>query len=338
MKKTRITLTLAILLAIVAGVSANSQAQTKLEENATLAKLIGNWATTTEDGRAVNISYRWALNKNAVISRFNMGGQYAGYGLIYYDAGQKKILHCGVDSAGGFGTGHWQFNDENAVWKMKYVGANSDERKMGIVYTREGRKTLKLEYYGLDDAGNISGEPTRTTELEKQPAKQKKARLPQSSQTATLGDLVDTGGVDWIIGNWGATTEEGQSLNSSYTWDMNKNLIKLSFKMGEYEGLGLIFYSPQEGKVIQVGADSRGGVSKGSWDAEEENLAASLEFAAADGNKGKFVIVHANIDAKRMKVAFYGIGESGDRMPNPWATMEYKRQPKKTAAPTKDSN
>jgi hypothetical protein len=111
---------------------------------------------------------------------------------------------------------------------------------------------------------------------------------------------------------------------------MNKNLINMTFKMGEYEGVGLIFYSPQEGKVMQVGADSRGGAVKGSWDADGDNLVATLDFAAADGKKGKIALVHTNIDAKTMKVAFYGVDESGERTAEPRGTMEYKRHRKKT--------
>lgn len=342
MKKTRIALTLALLLAIVAGFAANSQAQTKLEEKTGLAKLIGNWAATTDDGSPVNLSYRWGLNKNAVISRYDIGGQYAGYGLVYYNPSDGKILYAGVDSVGGFGKGHWQFTDDNAVWKMNYVGPDSQERKMGVVYTRDGRKALKMEYYGLDDDGELTGEPGWTTEFQRQakkPAK-KKSKLPESSESATLGDLVEMGGFGWLIGNWAATTDQGQSFSSSYRWSMNKNLINVTFKFGEVEGLGMIFYAPQEGKVMQVGADSRGSVTKGFWDADGDNLVATLDYVSLDGNKGKIAINYTKIDGKTMKVAFYGLDESGERTGDPWASVEYKRQPrpKKTAAKTKANN
>ena len=340
MKKTRILISLAALLAVMSASAANSHGQTKLEENGGLSRLIGNWVSTTDDGQTYSATYRWRLNKNVIISRFDMAGRYAGYGLAYYDPAQGKILHAGVDSVGGLGRGHWQINDDSAIWKLNYVGPDSQERKMGIVYTREGRKALKTEYYDLDDSGKLASEPRMTTQYERKPKKPvkkdepKKKESSDSSQPATLADLVEMGEFGWIIGNWTATTSEGQSFDSSYLWGMNKNLINLKFKTGEYEGLGMIFYDPQEGKVMQIGADSRGSVTKGVWDAAGDSLVATLDFTGLDGNKGKIAIVHTNVDAKTIKVAFHGVDESGDRSSEPWATMEYKRQAKKkTQAP-----
>ena len=340
MKKTRILIGLAALLAVISASAGNSHGQTKLEENEGLSRLIGNWVSTTDDGQTLTATYRWRLNKNVIISRFDMAGRYAGYGLAYFDPAKNKILHAGVDSLGGLGRGHWQINDDSAIWKLNYIGPDSQERKMGIVYTRDGRKALKTEYYDLDDSGELVGEPRMTTQYDRKPRKPakkdeaKKRQSPDSSQPTALADLVEMGEFGWIIGNWAGTTDEGQSFTFSYRWGMNKNLINMSFKFGEQEGLGLIFYEPQEGKVMQIGVDSQGSVVNGFWDADGDNLVATLDYVALDGNKGKIAIVNTKIDRKTIKVAFHGVDDSGQRSAEAWATVDYKRQAKKkTQAP-----
>lgn len=335
MRKTRILIGLAALLAVMSVSAANSRGQTKLEEEGGLSRLIGNWVSTTDDGRISSLTHRWRLSKNAIISRFDVGGRYAGYGLTGYDPVQSKILYVGVDSVGGLGRGHWQFNDDSAVWMMNYVGPDGQERKMGIVHTCDGRKALKTEYYDLDDSGKLAAEPRMTTQYERKPKKPakrdeaKKNKSSDSSQPAALADLVEMGEFGWIIGNWTGTTDEGQSFTSSYLWSMNKNLINVAFKFGEQEGLGIIFYAPQEGKVMQIGVDSQGSVTNGFWDAAGDSLVATLDYVALDGNKGKIAIVHTKIDGKTIKVAFHGVDDSGERSAEPWAALEYKRQAKK---------
>ena len=344
MKKTRIGITIAMALAVISACAANSRGQTKLEGKVGLGRLIGNWVSTTDDGGTVDLSYRWGLNKHVVISRFEMAGRYSGFGLVYYDPTKGKIVHAGIDSVGGLGRGFWQISDDKAVWKLNYVGPNSERRKMGIVYTRSGAKTLKMEYFGLDDNGELAGEVQRTTEFQRKakvPAKKDKTRKKQpvdSSAYTALSDLVDMGGFDWIIGNWGATTNEGQSFDIAYKWGMNKNLINMTFKGGEYEGLGVIFYAPEDGRVMHLGVDNRGGVTKGIWDADGDKPVATLDYATPNGDSGKIALVHTRIDAKTMKAAFHGIGESGERSSEPWASLEYKRRARKTAAKRKADN
>ncbi|MBL7154169.1 MAG: hypothetical protein ISS79_10660 [Phycisphaerae bacterium] len=344
MKKTQIGITAAMVLAVISASAANSRGQTKLEDKGGLGRLIGNWIYTTDDGGTFDLSFKWGLNKHVVISRFEMAGRYSGFGLVYYDPAKGKIVHAGIDSVGGLGRGFWQVGDDKAVWKMNYVGPNSEQRKMGIVYTRSSAKTLKMEYFGLDDNGELAGEPQRTTEFQRKakvPAKKDKTRKKQpadSSAYTALSGLVDTGGFDWIIGNWVTATYEGQSFDVAYKWGMGKNLINMTSKGGEHEGLGMIFYAPEEGRVMHFGVDNQGGVTKGIWDADGDKLVATLDFATLGGNSNKIAIVHTNIDAETINVAFYGVDESGGRSAEPWASLEYKRRARKTAAKLKSDN
>jgi hypothetical protein len=144
----------------------------------------------------------------------------------------------------------------------------------------------------------------------------------------SLGELVTMGGFEWLIGDWKATTDQGGEIHSFYKWGLNKNVITMGFKMGEFEGRGMIYYDPAEFKVVQIGIDNRGGIAKGAWDADGEKAVARLEYTPADGEKRRMASVHSKVDAETMKVEFYEMDSDGWLSDEPTGTLEYKRQKK----------
>ena len=146
----------------------------------------------------------------------------------------------------------------------------------------------------------------------------------------SLGEMVTMGGFEWLIGDWMATTDQAGEIHSFYKWGLNKNVITMGFKMGEFEGRGMIYYDPAEFKVVQIGIDNRGGIAKGTWDADGEKAIARLEYTPADGEKRRMASVHSKVDAKTMKVEFYEMDSDGWLSDEPRGTLEYKRQKKQT--------
>ena len=145
-----------------------------------------------------------------------------------------------------------------------------------------------------------------------------------------LGEMVTMGGFEWLIGDWKATTDQGGEILSFYRWGLNKNVITMGFKMGEFEGRGMIYYDPAEFKVVQLGIDNRGGIAKGAWDAEGEKAVARLEYTPAEGEMQRMASVHSKVDAETMKVEFYEMDRDGWLSDEPRGTLEYKRQKKQT--------
>ncbi len=152
-----------------------------------------------------------------------------------------------------------------------------------------------------------------------------------------LGDLVTMGGFEWLIGDWKATTDRGGEIRSFYKWQLNRNLITIGFKMGEFEGRGMIYYDPSEGRVVQIGVDNRGGVAKGAWDADGDKAVARLEYTPADGEKRRMASVHSKVNADTMKVEFYEMDSDGWLADEPQGTLEYKRQKKQPEKKQKDN-
>lgn len=141
----------------------------------------------------------------------------------------------------------------------------------------------------------------------------------------SLGELVKEYGLEWMAGRWVATTDQGQKIEAVYRWELNRHLVSTHFKMGEFEGRGMIYYSPTEDQVVQVGVDNRGGSNKGIWYPEGDKLIAKLEYTQASGESGKMAVVHWKVDARTMKAAMYAVDESGELADEPWGTLEYKR-------------
>jgi len=144
----------------------------------------------------------------------------------------------------------------------------------------------------------------------------------------SLGSIVKEYGFDWIIGRWVATTDEGDNIQIEYKWQLNKHLITLLLKWPDYEYQGMIFYRPAEDEVVQIGADSRGGNGKGTWDAEGNKAIIKYEHIGADWETNRMAIAHSKVDANTMKAEVYSVDSSGQIADEPSGTLEYKRQKK----------
>lgn len=152
-----------------------------------------------------------------------------------------------------------------------------------------------------------------------------------------LGDLVEEAGFNWMIGRWTATTGDGQEIEMTYRWGLDRYLAIVDFKMGEYAYRGMIFYVPAEQKVVEVGVDNRGGTAKGTWDMEAGKAISKSERTQADGEIMRATMYNSKVNGRTMKVQVYGVDSSGQRAGEPWATLEFKRQkrqPRKKTANT----
>ena len=151
-----------------------------------------------------------------------------------------------------------------------------------------------------------------------------------------LGDLVEEAGFNWMIGRWTATTDDGQEIEMTYRWSLDRYMATVDFKMGEYAYRGMIFYVPSEQKVVEIGVDNRGGTAKGTWDMEGEKVVSKSERTQANGEIMKAAMLHSKVNGKTMKVTVYQVESNGEQAKEPWATMEIKRQ--KRQPPKKPAN
>jgi len=144
----------------------------------------------------------------------------------------------------------------------------------------------------------------------------------------SLGGIVKEYGFDWMIGRWVATTDDGDKIQIEYKWQLNKHLTTLHLKWPDYEYLGIIFYSPAEDEVVQIGVDSRGGNGKGTWDVEGDKAIIKYEHLGADWETNRIALAHSKVDANTMKAELYSVDSTGQIADEPRDTLECKRQKK----------
>jgi len=143
---------------------------------------------------------------------------------------------------------------------------------------------------------------------------------------SALERMVEEGQMGWLTGRWTTTTDEGESISLVYQWQLNKNMISVYFKMGDYSYRGMIFCVPGEEKVVEAGVDSKGSAVKCEWDVTWDGAVSKREVSKADGEKESMGIATSKVDKDTMKMKLYTI-EYGSLSSDAWATLEFKRQP-----------
>ncbi len=149
----------------------------------------------------------------------------------------------------------------------------------------------------------------------------------------TLGDLVASGGYDWIIGRWVASTDDGQKVQFDFAWALDKHVVLNSLTMGDFKYQGLITLSPVGQEAVDQGVDNRGGFWKGVWSPEGDGLVRKVEHTSPDGQVRKGDIVVSKGDGDTITIAIYLTDGSGNRNSEPMSKLTYKRQPQAKAAP-----
>ena len=146
-----------------------------------------------------------------------------------------------------------------------------------------------------------------------------------------LGDLVASGGYEWIIGRWVAGTDEGQKVEFNFDWALDKRVVLNSLQMEDFKYQGIITLSPTDQEAVDQGVDSRGGTWKGTWSPDGEGLVRKVDHLGPDGQARKGDIVFGKVDADTITIAIYLTDSSGNRNSEPMSKLTYKRQQAKAA-------
>ena len=127
-----------------------------------------------------------------------------------------------------------------------------------------------------------------------------------------------------MIGKWLATDND-QKYSVEYKWMLDKNAVATEVKMADFAYQGMIMYLPAREEIIQQGADSSGGVWKGTWAQGDEGATHRIEYTGSDGTTRKMEHVHVKVDDDTFQVKEYGVSD-GSRSSEPRRTLTFKRQ------------
>jgi len=143
-----------------------------------------------------------------------------------------------------------------------------------------------------------------------------------------LGDFVSEGGFDWIIGNWEATSDQGDKIELVYKWELEKHMVTMLLKWPNNEYRAMIFYKPAEDKIVQVTVDNQGGTGKGTWEPDSDKAVLKHEHTGSDWQTNKMGFAHSKVDADTMNWEILELDSSGELSDYPIFTVEFKRQKK----------
>jgi hypothetical protein len=143
----------------------------------------------------------------------------------------------------------------------------------------------------------------------------------------SLKDVVEGQGFAWMVGQWKATTDDGQEIVVAYQWAVKGHAIVSSFKMGENSSQGMIYFDADQQQVRQFSVDSRGRATNATWEAQDGKAVAKTKMADEYGQTTDVAIAYSKIDSTNMKVAVYGL-ENGELPDYPLFEIDFKKEKK----------
>jgi len=324
----KVTKSLVVMMLLVAmGTMATGQESIKdIIEQEGFSWMVGQWKATTDDGTEILLTYRWAVKGYAIVSNFKMG-DLVSQGIIYLVADEQQARQLSVDSRGQATTATWGVQDGKVVAKTKMTDEYGQATDVGIVYSKVDTTTMNVAVYELEN-GELSDNSSFDIDFKKQ---KKMDPLLSKTEASTvqesLKDIVEQQGLAWLVGRWKATTDDGTEILLSYQWTVKGHAMISSFKMGERESLGIIYLDldAQQGKQISV--DSRGQVTKATWEARDNEAISKTTMTNEYGEASDVGIAYSKIDDTTIKAAIYGL-DNGELSDSSWFEIDFKREKK----------
>jgi hypothetical protein len=322
----------AVIIASLALCAGTVSAQQKLGDFITDGGydwIVGRWVAVDDENKT-EIEYKWVLDKHAVLAELKMG-EFKHRGLVMLSPDSGEVIEVAADNRGGTWKGDWTEDAGDLVYRVQHTNADGEVNKAQVVHSKVDADTITIALYGVDSGGSRSSESMGKLTYKRQPpaAVAPAAATGQTSRYAEyqkLGDLVADGGYEWMVGKWLASDND-QQYGLEHTWTLDKHAALVDLKMGDFAYHGMIVYVPSRQEIMQVGADSMGGVWKGVWEQSYEGATHKVEYTGADGSTRKMEHVYSKTDGDTFQVKEYG-GQSSEVR----RTLTFKRQKAPAAA------
>jgi uncharacterized protein (TIGR03067 family) len=151
----RITLVIAVLLAISA---IPAKAQDKLgdlvAENG-YDWMIGKWAATDDNGRQVELEYKWILDKCAICVNVKIG-DFKYHGLIMFMPSNEEVVQLGADNIGGTWKGTWAVDYEGTFNRNERLDADGTTQTMDMFFIKVDNDSFRVKEYSVESGTRSS--------------------------------------------------------------------------------------------------------------------------------------------------------------------------------------
>lgn len=133
-------------------------------------------------------------------------------------------------------------------------------------------------------------------------------------------------GVDWIVGRWTGTNEQGRDITICYEWDLEGHVLELDLTIGDMGYKGMLVRRPTDGRLIEFGADSTGGVTRSRWRMEEGTLISERTGARAEEPEVRVAVVSKKVDENTFIATVHALSEDGAMGDETLDTVKLTRQ------------
>jgi len=203
-----ISLVIAVLLAVSA---VESRAQEKLGDFVAeygYDWMLGKWAASGDDGRQVELEYKWILDKCAMCVNVKIG-DFKYHGLIMLVPSREEIIQIGADNMGGTWNGTWTEDSEGAVNRNHRLKADRTTQTMDLVYIKVDNNSFKVKEYPVESGYRASQARGETTF---------KRQKEDTAQTSKLDSELE--------GTWVGTDAGGYGDEWTFVISMDKVEVK----------------------------------------------------------------------------------------------------------------
>jgi len=142
----------------------------------------------------------------------------------------------------------------------------------------------------------------------------------------SLADRIAEAGTDWLIGSWQAETDDGSTLTLAYSWVIKDRVVAAHFKSSDNESYSLIGVNPETGEIEQVGYDSQGKKSKGTWGPKGDHPMLKISSKNDSGESQSMAVAFRKIDQNNIEAEIFSVDASGNVGDFSEFSLEFKRK------------
>jgi uncharacterized protein (TIGR03067 family) len=156
--------------------------------------LIGKWVATADNGRQVELEYKWILDKCAMCVNVTIG-EFKYHGLIMFVPSREEVIQTGADNMGATWTGTWSEDAEGAVNRNQRLQPDGTTQTMDMIYAKGDNNSFKVKEYAVEDGGYRASEARGELTFKRQ-----KAEAAEAERSALDGTWVGSANGEW--GEW----------------------------------------------------------------------------------------------------------------------------------------
>ena len=124
--------------------------------------LIGKWTATDDNGRQVELEYKWILDKYAMCVNVKIE-DFKYHGMIMYVASKEEVIQLGADNMGGTWNGTWAADYEGTFNRNERLDADGTAETMDMFFIKVDNDSFRVKEYAVESgtrAAQARGETT----------------------------------------------------------------------------------------------------------------------------------------------------------------------------------